>query len=358
MRPTAGFSSLAAAGSAHERAVPALGPAARAPRAPADLLRALARVAGRATDVDVERCRRALEPALDAFNGGEDPLHADVRSARDDADGPGLARGRALLGQAVRDALRRLTRRRGTPLQNPRPCRLVDAQLLLYHAMAAAGLARVDESSVPRGAPYSAAPTSGTVFWLTGLSGAGKSTLAAAVAARLRQYGARPSLLDGDDLRMPIAGPTAEEHLPTEFSSAARRRLAFRYAELARLTAAAGYDVVCATVSAFHEVRAENRRRIARYVEVWVDAPMDVLRARDPKGLYARAWRGEVTDVVGVDLPFEAPSDADHVVHNVGGRRDLRRAARAIVDAWREAPPRVGTADDSLPNERVGRSFP
>jgi adenylylsulfate kinase-like enzyme len=276
-----------------------------------------------------------MEPALEAFNRGDDPLHPDGVHATDDPEGAALARGHALLGQGVRDALRRLGRRVNAPLENSRLCRLVDAQLLVYHAMAAAGHARIDEPPTAGDAACTAAPTSGTVFWLTGLSGSGKSALAAALCELLRQHGTRPSLLDGDDLRTPIAAPTEAEHSPAEFTSAARRRLAFRYAELARLTAAAGHDVVVATVSAFHDVRVENRRRIGRYVEVWVDAPMDVLCARDPKGLYARARRGEVTDVVGIDLPFEAPSDADHVVHNVGRRHELRRAARVIVDAWR-----------------------
>jgi adenylylsulfate kinase-like enzyme len=149
------------------------------------------------------------------------------------------------------------------------------------------------------------------VFWITGLSGAGKSTVGRELWTRLRAAGRLVTFLDGDDLRAAIAedlGHSAED----------RRRSAMRNARLCRLLVEQGADVVCATISLFHEVQRWNRKNIPGYREIYLRVPIDELRRRDGKGIYAGAERGETTDVVGLDLTAEVPESPDLVLDNYG----------------------------------------
>jgi adenylylsulfate kinase len=165
--------------------------------------------------------------------------------------------------------------------------------------------------------------TTGTVWWITGLSGAGKSTIAALVRDRLAARGRPALLLDGDVIREVVGGTSA--HAPED-----RSRLALTYGRLAREVARQGIDAVCATISMFDEVRDWNRRHIPRYREIYVRVPLAELERRDPRGLYARARRGEQDHVVGVDLPFEEPRTPDLVIDNFGAI-DASAAAAQIL---------------------------
>jgi len=151
----------------------------------------------------------------------------------------------------------------------------------------------------------------GRVFWITGLSGAGKTTLGRELWTRLRAAGGSVVLLDGDALRAAIA-----EDL--DHSSGSRRRSAMRNARLCRLLADQGTDVVCATISLFHEVQRWNRENIPGYREVYLRVPIDELRRRDSKGIYAAAGRSDTRNVVGVDLAAEIPEAPDLVLDNYG----------------------------------------
>src|SRR3984957_14859477 len=151
----------------------------------------------------------------------------------------------------------------------------------------------------------------GRVFWITGLSGAGKTTLGREVWSRLRAAGRPAIFLDGDALRAGIA-----EDL--DHSADHRRRSAMRNARLCRLLAEQGTDVVCATISLFHEVQRWNRENIPGYREIYLRVPIDELRRRDSKGIYARAQRGDMRDVVGLDVPAEAPEAPDLILDNYG----------------------------------------
>src|SRR5580693_4391790 len=152
---------------------------------------------------------------------------------------------------------------------------------------------------------YEASP--GRVFWITGLSGAGKTTLGRELWSRLRASGRPVTFLDGDALRAAIA-----EDL--DHSADDRRRSAMRNARLCRLLAEQGADVVCATISLFHDVQRWNRENILGYREIYLRVPLDELRRRDSKGLYSRAQNGDARDIVGLDVQAEAPEAPDLIL--------------------------------------------
>lgn len=164
----------------------------------------------------------------------------------------------------------------------------------------------------------------GIVWWITGLSGAGKTTVSRVVRDGLSLSGRTAVLLDGDAMRA-VLGDTAAHGQDD------RRRLAMTYARLARELAAQGIDVVCATISMFHEVRAWNRGNVRRYVEIYLRVPLSELERRDPCGLYTRARRGEAADVVGIDVPFEEPDAPDLVIDNFGAVTAEEAAVRILA---------------------------
>ena len=144
----------------------------------------------------------------------------------------------------------------------------------------------------------------GATLWFTGLPGAGKSTVAAAVEERLIEAGRPAFLLDGDNLRHGLNGDLG-------FDEHARRENVRRTAHVARLLAESGTIVLVSLVSPY----AADRRVAAdlhdagdlEFMEVFVDAPLELCEQRDPKGLYARARSGELEGMTGVGAPYEAP---------------------------------------------------
>src|ERR1700691_1813180 len=151
----------------------------------------------------------------------------------------------------------------------------------------------------------------GRVFWVTGLSGAGKTTVGRELSSRLRAAGRPVTFLDGDALRAAIAedlGHSADD----------RRQSAMRNARLCQLLAEQGADVVCATISLFYEVQRWNRENLPGYREIYLRVPMEELRRRDSKGIYAGAQRGEAHNVVCIDLQAEVPEAPDLILDNYG----------------------------------------
>ncbi|MCB9727084.1 MAG: adenylyl-sulfate kinase [Deltaproteobacteria bacterium] len=144
----------------------------------------------------------------------------------------------------------------------------------------------------------------GTVVWLTGRPAAGKTTLAAALVERLRGRGVEVRWLDSDALRREL---TPEPTYSPEERDAFYRRLA----ELAVDAAREGAVAVISATAHRRRWRDEAREAAPRFIEVWVRADDEVLRARDPKGLYARAAEGAVEGLPGVDVAFEAPAAAE-----------------------------------------------
>jgi adenylyl-sulfate kinase len=140
----------------------------------------------------------------------------------------------------------------------------------------------------------------GFVLWLTGLSGAGKSTLAVAVAANLRQRGRTVEVLDGDVLRQNLS-----ERLG--FSREDRDAHVLRVASKAAVLARNGVVAIVAMISPYRATRKQARQLCDRFVEVHVATPLEVCLRRDPKGLYARALRGEIPQFTGISDPYEEP---------------------------------------------------
>ncbi|MDD2868482.1 adenylyl-sulfate kinase [Neomegalonema sp.] len=140
------------------------------------------------------------------------------------------------------------------------------------------------------------------VFWLTGPPASGKTTLARALAARLGGLGLAVAILDGDDLRR---GPCRD----LGFSEADRLENMRRAAEAALTLSDCGVIAILALVSPLAEGRRLARARLAGrpFFEIHLDAPLEIRRARDPKGLYAQAARGEIHGLTGYDAPYEPP---------------------------------------------------
>ena len=153
----------------------------------------------------------------------------------------------------------------------------------------------------------------GRVYWLTGLACTGKTTLGRLLCRRFRRQGRACVHLDGDELREAF-----DNDLGHDFRD--RWRSSRRYSGLSRMFARQGIDVVCSTISLFHDVQRWNRANIKNYYEILLRAPLPVLIARDGKSLYRRALRGEIDNVVGVDLPAQEPEHPDIVIENDGSR--------------------------------------
>ena len=159
-------------------------------------------------------------------------------------------------------------------------------------------------SELTRGERWKLLGSSGAVIWLTGLSGSGKSTVAVA-AERLLVQGGRPAIvLDGDNLRHGLCSDLG-------FDEAARMENMRRVSEVAVLVAEAGLVALVPLVSPYRAGRDAARARTEsaglRFVEVFVDTPIDECERRDPKGLYVKARAGLISGFTGVDGPFEAP---------------------------------------------------
>ncbi len=144
------------------------------------------------------------------------------------------------------------------------------------------------------------------VVWLTGLSGAGKSTIANELEQRLHARRAHTFLLDGDNVRHGLSHDLG-------FTEADRIENIRRVGEVSRLMVDAGLIVLVSFISPFRAEREIARRLVGheRFVEVYVDAPLAVAEARDPKGLYAKARRGQLPNFTGVDSPYEPPIQPD-----------------------------------------------
>jgi adenylylsulfate kinase len=144
----------------------------------------------------------------------------------------------------------------------------------------------------------------GFTLWFTGLSGAGKSTISEIVFKRLKEAGAKVELLDGDIVRTHLSKGLG-------FSKDDRDTNIRRIGFVCELLSRNGVIAMVAAISPYREVRDELRSRIGNFVEVHVDCPIEVLAARDVKGLYKKAMAGEISGFTGVSDPYEPPLAPD-----------------------------------------------
>jgi len=146
-------------------------------------------------------------------------------------------------------------------------------------------------------------PYAPCVIWFTGLSGSGKSTVALALHERLIRQKVRAECLDGDAIRSLIPG--------LAFSRDERDAHVNRVGDWASQLEHQGIVAICSLISPYRQARAEARRRCRRFFEIYLSTPLRECERRDPKGLYARVRRREISNFTGVDDPYEPPEAPD-----------------------------------------------
>src|ERR671938_906460 len=144
----------------------------------------------------------------------------------------------------------------------------------------------------------------GFTLWFTGLSGAGKTTISEIVEHELRKRGRRVEVLDGDIVRTNLSKGLG-------FSREDRNINVLRIGFVANLLTRNGVAVMVSAISPYKEARDQVRRRIIDFVEVYVDAPVEVCAERDVKGLYKKAFAGEIEQFTGVSDPYEPPASPE-----------------------------------------------
>jgi len=150
------------------------------------------------------------------------------------------------------------------------------------------------------------------IVWLVGLSGAGKTTIGRALHHQWQAIDPATVLVDGDEMREIFQ----HDRTPDAYTLEGRRTNAERIVELCAWLDRQGINAVCSILCIFPDIMAANRQRYSGYFEVFIDAPMAQLEARDGKGLYAAARTGNKTDVAGVDIPFPRPETPDMTFEN------------------------------------------
>ncbi len=168
----------------------------------------------------------------------------------------------------------------------------------------------------------------GATVWFTGLPASGKSTVARELVQALAERGVNAYRLDGDNLRHGLCGDLGFDH-------ASREENIRRAAEVARLMADAGVVVVVSLVSPYRASRAMVRQLHSDaglpFLEVWVSTPLEECERRDPKGLYARARRGELANMTGIDDPYEEPESPEiEVTMEMGARAGVEAVLTAL----------------------------
>lgn len=170
----------------------------------------------------------------------------------------------------------------------------------------------------------------GAIVWLTGLSGSGKSTISHELERELFNVNMQTYILDGDNVRHGLNSNLG-------FSPEDRVENIRRVAEVARLMADAGLVVVTAFISPYRQDRRRAREIALEgghdFIEIHVDAPVEICEQRDPKGLYKKARAGEIKEFTGISAPYEAPEDAEITVHT--DRQSIAESVAQIVEIVR-----------------------
>jgi adenylylsulfate kinase len=162
----------------------------------------------------------------------------------------------------------------------------------------------------------------GVTIWLTGLSGAGKTTITQALEQKLLAGGYDIEVLDGDVVRTNLTKGLG-------FSKADRDENIRRIGFVANLLTRHGVIVLVSAISPYREIREEVKQKIGSFVEVFVNAPLNVCEERDVKGLYQQARKGEIKGFTGIDDPYEAPLNPE-----VECRTDLEELEESVAKVW------------------------
>ncbi len=163
----------------------------------------------------------------------------------------------------------------------------------------------------------------GFTLWFTGLSGSGKTTIAEIVERDLRERERRVEVLDGDIVRTNLSKGLS-------FSREDRNINVLRIGFVANLLTRAGVAVIVSAISPYKEARDQVRRRIVDFVEVFVDAPLEVCAERDVKGLYKKAFAGEIPQFTGVSDPYEPPAAPDLTLKT--DEEEPQESARKVIE--------------------------
>ena len=164
----------------------------------------------------------------------------------------------------------------------------------------------------------------GFTLWFTGLSGSGKSTLATYLMPILKERGKNVEILDGDEVRENLSKGLG-------FSKEVRDTNIRRIGFVANLLARNGCVAITAAISPYREIRDEVRKKTqAAFVEVYVEVPLEVVEARDPKGLYKKARAGIIKNFTGISDPYEEPLKAEIVVHT--GKESVEESGKKILE--------------------------
>jgi adenylylsulfate kinase len=175
----------------------------------------------------------------------------------------------------------------------------------------------------------------GFTLWFTGLSGSGKSTITQKLAPRLRKRNRSVEILDGDEVRENLSKGLGFSREDRDINI---RRIGWVCSLLNRHGAVA----ISAAISPFRDARKHTRDQIRNFIEIHVDCPLEVLKERDPKGLYDKAIRGEIKNFTGVSDPYEPPENPEIVLHT--DTQDLDTCVQLILDyleahGWILPPP-------------------
>lgn len=164
------------------------------------------------------------------------------------------------------------------------------------------------------------------LIWFTGLSGSGKSTLAVQLEAALHAEGFKTYLLDGDNVRSGL-------NKDLTFTDEGRVENIRRISEVCKLFLDSGVVLLSAFISPFQADREQVKSIVGddNYIEVFVDAPLEVCEQRDVKGLYKKARTGEVRNFTGISSPYERPANPDVVIHT--DRMSVEEAVKVLMEA-------------------------
>ncbi len=177
----------------------------------------------------------------------------------------------------------------------------------------------------------------GVILWLTGLSGAGKTTIARGIECELKARNCLVEVLDGDEIRSHISKELGFSKEDREINI---RRIGF----VANLLSRNGIVAIVAAISPYRAIRDEIRMNTENFIEVYVDAPLEVCEARDVKGLYAKARSDKIKNFTGIQDPYEAPINPEIICHTT--KESIEECINKVIAELEQLdyiPKRTGT---------------